>query len=93
VSTPVTVQVIDSQASKLARAYSALEIIERYLARETLRVNLTQTERVQIISALAYARSQRRTGISDAAQQHRDWVEAEADLDLVLTHLCSLTLT
>lgn len=76
-------------ASRLERAHAALDVIARHL-RPLPALLLTQEEREQVISALAYARSQRRPGNSDATQQHRDWLEAETDLDLILMHLRSL---
>lgn len=80
----------DSIEEKVGWALSALEEIGRYLTQRARRFNLKGDERTQIISALAYARSQRRGGSCDAEQQYRDWVDAEFDLDLILTHLRAL---
>lgn len=89
-STPVINPVFDSQTTRIERAFLALAKIERFLANGTLHLRLKHEEQQQIIAALAYARSQRRNGISDVTQQHRDWVDAEADLELILIHLQSL---
>ncbi|CAK0774329.1 hypothetical protein CCP3SC15_490020 [Gammaproteobacteria bacterium] len=82
----------DSLEKKVSWALSALEEIGQFLDRDrgSRRFELSHDERTQIVSALAYVRSQRREGGSDAIQQDRDWVEAESDLDLILTHLRAL---
>jgi hypothetical protein len=80
----------DSLEKRVNGAFSALEEIGRYLSQESLRFELNSNEREQIVSALAYARSLRREASGDVAQQRLDWLDAESDLDLVLTHLRTL---